>query len=226
MNLTTQNIKENFTPHELYTILNNYLEDGEFIKPTNDYLAELQKESLQELKIDLDVLNSYSIDFDDKYIVALSDDMYSTNELADCFNNYAMNEALEQYINDCTVYDDLASKISNLITNETTQLANSIHKELERQQTQYIDSLDKIDPRNTRVISSLNYFNTAIEMWEQFVEYQTENNMLFGLEDNFDMEDLISGALLDSENQSIYEYSYDSDEYIDNIEYFLEFKKL
>lgn len=59
MNLTTQNIKENFTPHELYTIVNNYLEDDEFIKPTNDYLAELQKESLQELKIDLDVLNSF-----------------------------------------------------------------------------------------------------------------------------------------------------------------------
>ena len=115
MNLTTQQIKENFTPYELYTIVNKSLEDDEFIKPTNDYLAELQKESLQELKIDLDVLNSCSIDFDDKYIVALSDDMYSTNELADCFNNYAMNEALEQYINDCTVYDDLASKISNLI---------------------------------------------------------------------------------------------------------------
>lgn len=113
--------------------------------------------------------------------------------------------------------------ISNLITNETTQLANSIHKELERQQTQYIDSLDKIDPRNKMVISSLNYFNTAIEMWEQFVEYQTENNMLFGLKDNTDMNDLIKEILLDSENQSIYEYS---DEYIDNIEYFLEFKKL
>ena len=108
-------------------------------------------------------------------------------------------------------------------SNETTQLANSIHKELERQQTQYIDSLDKIDPRNKRVISSLNYFNTAIEMWEQFVEYQTENNMLFGLKDNTDMNDLINGALLDSENQSIYECS---DEYIDNIEDFLEFKKL
>ena len=103
MNLTTQQIKENFTPYELYTILNKSLEDDEFIKYTDDYLAELQKESLQELKIDLDVLNSYSIDFDDKYIVALSDDiystsddMYSTNELADCFNNYAMNEALEK----------------------------------------------------------------------------------------------------------------------------------
>lgn len=66
MNLTTQQIKENFTPYELYTILNKFLEDDEFIKYTDDYLAELQKESLQELKIDLDVLNSYSIDFDDK----------------------------------------------------------------------------------------------------------------------------------------------------------------
>lgn len=65
MNLTTQQIKENFTPYELYTILNKFLEDDEFIKYTDDYLAELQKESLQELKIDLDVLNSYSIDFDD-----------------------------------------------------------------------------------------------------------------------------------------------------------------
>lgn len=108
-------------------------------------------------------------------------------------------------------------------SNETTQLANSIHKELERQQTQYIDSVGKIDPRNKMVISSLNYFNTAIEMWEQFVEYQTENNMLFGLKDNTDMNDLINETLLDSENQSIYECS---DEYMDHIEYFLEFKKL
>ena len=121
MNLTTQNIKDNFTPYELYTIVNNYLEDGEFIKYTDDYVAELQKESLRDLRLDLDVLNSYNIDFGDKYIVAVSNDMYSTNELADCLNNLAMNGALEQYINDCTVYDDLAMKIDSLI-NPTIEL--------------------------------------------------------------------------------------------------------
>lgn len=98
MNLTAQQIKDNFTPYELYTIVNNYLEDGEFIKPTNDYAAELQKESLQDLRLDLDVLNSYNIDFSDKYILLVDSIMYSTNELADCLNNLAMNDALEQYV--------------------------------------------------------------------------------------------------------------------------------
>lgn len=115
MNLTAQQIKDNFTPYELYTIVNNYLEDGEFIKYTDDYVAELQKESLRDLRLDLDVLNSYNIDFSDKYIVAVSNDMYSTNELADCLDNHVMNSALEQYVDDYLFYDDLASKISSLI---------------------------------------------------------------------------------------------------------------